>query len=570
VVSVPHTLSQLASVARLRGQIAEAARLTRAEALVRAQDVDSLADLSRLIAHPPPEVDGETIFSLRQLDQTDGALLVHSAVADLPADLRELYEAGVLTLEQLAVLHHELRVTAAADIAAAVADQAIRRIPALGETIEHALAGALDTLRRDTTRIPLGRAVALTDPILARLCSIDAVDWALPAGSLRRAQETVGDIELVAASADPEGTIAAVTKWPDVERVLLRNSDRVYLVIDRVQIGMRFQAPATAGAVLLHLTGSAAHSAALRARASDRGYRLTATAFYGPDREMRPAATEEAIYTALKLPVIPPEIRNGHEEIDAADEGSLPALLTLDDIRGDLHMHSTWSDGHDSVEAMIRACRDLGYEYIAITDHSPHSGASRSLTDETVARQAEEIARLRQQFGNITILHGCEADILPDGRLDFPDRTLEQFDIVLASLHQRAEHDPGQLLDRYLAATRHPLVTLITHPTNRMVPHRPGYDLDYDRLFEAAVETGTLLEIDGAPGHLDMDGTLARRAVAAGVTVAVNSDCHRAGQLGRQMRLGVMTARRGWVQARHVLNTRPLADVRAAIAHKRS
>ena len=233
-------------------------------------------------------------------------------------------------------------------------------------------------------------------------------------------------------------------------------------------------------------------------------------------------------------------------------------------------MHSDWSDGHDSMESMASTCHALGYEYIAFTDHSPSSGASRSLSIATVKRQAEQIAAIRERFSGMTILHGCEVDILPEGRLDFPDRILEQFDIVLASLHQRAGQEPGQLLSRYLKAMNHPLVTLITHPTNRLVPHRAGYDLDYDRLFEAAAETGTLLEIDGAPSHLDLDGALARRAVAAGATVAVNSDCHRADRLERQMQLGIMTARRGWVEARHVFNTRPIAEVRALIARKRA
>ena len=203
-----------------------------------------------------------------------------------------------------------------------------------------------------------------------------------------------------------------------------------------------------------------------------------------------PAATEEEVYAALDLPFIPPEIRSGDDEIRAARDGTLPQLVSRADIRGDLHMHSTWSDGRDSIEAMVEACRALGYEYLAITDHSPHSAASRNLSVDGVKRQAEEIAGLREQYPDIAILHGCEVDILPDGRLDFPDRILEQFDIVLASLHEGAGQAPEALERRYLAAMKHPLVTLITHPTNRLVPHRRGYDLDYDRLFETGGRNG--------------------------------------------------------------------------------
>ena len=254
----------------------------------------------------------------------------------------------------------------------------------------------------------------------------------------------------------------------------------------------------------------------------------------------------------------------------AARRGELPALITRSHIRGDLHMHSVWSDGRDTIEAMVVTCRALGYEYIAITDHSPSSAASRNLTASDAERQADEIAELRERYPEVAILHGCEADILPDGRLDFPDRVLERFDIVLASLHERAGHGREQLMKRYVAAIRHPLVAMITHPTNRLVPSRAGYDLDYEELFALAAETGTLVEIDGAPGHLDLDGVLARRAVAAGATLAVSSDCHRAEMLDRQMTLGVLLARRGWVEPQHVVNTRPLEDLRAQLARKRN
>jgi DNA polymerase (family 10) len=218
---------------------------------------------------------------------------------------------------------------------------------------------------------------------------------------------------------------------------------------------------------------------------------------------------------------------------------------------------------------MVAECGTLGYDYCAITDHSPHSAASRNLSVDDVKRQADEIASVRERHPAIAILQGCEVDILPDGRLDLPDRVLETLDIVLASLHERAGHGPEQLLKRYTAAMRHPLVQVITHPTNRILPHRPGYDLDYDRLFEVAIETGTMLEIDGAPGHLDMDAALARRAAHAGAMLVVDSDSHRTDVLARQMQLGITTARRGWVEPHHVVNTGGVDAVRAALRRKR-
>jgi DNA polymerase (family X) len=562
-------LRQLACIAAIRGDAREQALFTRAEALVRSRALESDADLGALLEHPPPEADSAVLEQLRYMYESAAWVLLESALADLPFDLRWLFESGAVTLAQLAQLHDALGITSAADIRQALAEHGIRDLSEFDGSIEQAIAAALPNLRRTVSRIPLGRAVALAQPALARLRSLPSINWATPSGSLRRGSDTVGDLELVASTSRPDEAIDTLLQLPDVVRCLHRGARRLYLLLERVQLGVRLPEPASAGAVLLHATGSAAHLAALRARAASSGLTLTTTGIRSADGTVVPAATEEQIYEALGIPFIPPEIREGGDEIDAAVANTLPALLTKQDIRGDLHMHSDFSDGRDPVETMVRQCRELGYEYVAITDHSPHSAASRNLSADSILRQADEIARLRERYSDIAILHGCEVDILPDGRLDFPDRVLEGLDIVLASLHERAGQSADQLLRRYEAAMKNPLVTLITHPTNRLVPHRDGYDLDYERLFELAVETGTCVEIDGSPAHLDLDGALARRATAAGATIAVDSDCHRAELLEMQMDLGVTTARRGWVECRHVINTRPLADVRAVIDAKR-
>ncbi len=540
--------------------------------MVRERQIGSDADLGPLLESPPSDgadLDRDVQTRLQHMYDAGAWVLVESAIADLPADLRWLFESGAVTIEQLAALHRTLGVATAADLAAAVERQAVRTVPGLEAATEYAIAAALFDLRAAIPRIPLGRAVAMAEPVIARLRALPGIEWAAPAGSLRRGQETVGDVEVVAAAADPSDAIEELSQLPGVARTLHRSERRLYLLIDRVQLGMRFPEPATAGAALLHLTGSYPHLNALRAVARERGGRLSVEGYRPPGSGPIVAASEEAIYTALGLPFIPPEIRHGDSEVERAGAGTLPALVSRTDIRGDLHMHSTWSDGRDSVEAMVTACHGLGYEYLAITDHSPHSAASRNLSADDVKRQADEIAALRERFPSLTILHGCEVDILADGGLDLPDRVLERLDFVLGSMHERAGQSSEQLQRRYAAAMRHPLLNLITHPTNRMLPHKEGYDIDYDRFFQTALETGTILEIDGAPVHLDMDGALARRAVALGVPVAIDSDAHRAEFLDRQMRLGVTTARRGWVEARHVVNTRPIAEIRAMVASKR-
>ena len=552
----------------MRGDSAEAALWARAVDLVREHRIETDADTGPLFDNPPPGSDPEVLKRLRQMYEAGGWVLVESAIADLPADLRWLFESGAVTIEQLGALHRELGITSIADLVDAVREQRLRALPGLDADVEAAVAVALPALRARVARIPLGRAVALAETIIEPLREA-GVAWAVPVGSLRRGQDMVGDIEVLAPTEQPAAAIDALLALPNSSHILHRGERRLYVLADSVQIGVRLPEPSNAGADLLHLTGSPAHFEALQAYAARSGWTLKADGLRGRDGVLVPAAAEADIYSALGLPLIPPEIRNGEEEIELASRGALPALVSRDDIRGDLHMHSTWSDGRDPIEAMVAECRRLGYEYIAITDHSPHSAAARNLTLDGVKKQAEEIAELRDQYPEITILHGCEVDILPDGRLDFPDKVLERLDIVLASLHERAGQGPEQLMKRYALAMKHPLVTLITHPTNRIVPTRRGYDLEYDHLFELAVETGTVVEIDGAPSHLDLDGALARRAIAAGATVSIDSDCHRSEMLGRQMDLGIITARRGWVEPRHVLNTRSLADVRAAVAAKR-
>jgi DNA polymerase (family 10) len=282
------------------------------------------------------------------------------------------------------------------------------------------------------------------------------------------------------------------------------------------------------------------------------------------------ASSEEAVYRHLDLPFIAPELRDGTGEIASAEHGALPNLIAALHIRGDLHMHSTWSDGRDSIAAMVEASQQLGYEYVAITDHSQSAFSSRKLAVTDVVRQRSEIEALRGRSRNIEILHGVEVDILQDGTLDFDDAILERFDIVLASLHDHGGQHPAELTERYLRTMAHPLVNVITHPANRSPALHPGYTLDWDRLFATAAETGTAMEIDGAPGHLDLDGTLARRAAEAGVVLTVDSDCHRADALGRQMRFGLGTARRGWIEPRHVLNAGGVDAVRAFVTAKRA
>jgi DNA polymerase (family 10) len=335
-------------------------------------------------------------------------------------------------------------------------------------------------------------------------------------------------------------------------------------------VWLHVTAPEDAGAAVVWHTGARRHTQQLQERASRAGLVLRDGLLSRPNGALISTPDEEDVYGRLDLPFISPELREGLDEIERAARGDLPVLIARSDIRGDLHMHSTWSDGRDSIQHMVLASKQLGYEYVAITDHSERAFASRRLLALEIPIQRDEINMLRSRIHGIEILHGVEVDIMPDGSLDFDDAQLARFDIVLASLHDDHGDDGARLTERYVQAMRNPMVNIITHPANRSPAFSSGYDLNYDRLFEVAVETGTALEVDGAPGHLDMDGSIARRAVDAGVTLTIDSDCHRAEALERQMRFGLGTARRGWVQASHVLNTRSADAVRAFVARKRN
>jgi DNA polymerase (family 10) len=393
-----------------------------------------------------------------------------------------------------------------------------------------------------------------------------------PVGSLRRYAPDIGDVALlgVVPLARHKQVMKAFTRLPLILDIKSESETHVIAATDRGAVTLHLTTPEQAGAALVWHTGARAHVDELQVRATKMGLRFAAGAISRTNGSEITVASEDELYATLDLPFIAPELRSGNGEVSAAERGELPHLISAEHIRGDLHMHTTWSDGRNSVADMVSASKQLGYEYVAITDHSERAWSSRTLTATDIAKQRDEIIALRARVRGIDILHGVEVDIMADGSLDFDDHLLEGFDIVLASLHDAGGDDDRRLTERYVRAIRHPLVNVITHPANRAPGRSSGYRLDFARLFDAAAETGTAMEIDGAPGHLDMDGEIARQAAAAGVTIAIDSDCHRIDGLARQMQFGIGTARRGWIEPAHVLNTRPIDAVRRFVADKRA
>jgi DNA polymerase (family 10) len=554
--SLARTLHLLADVARIRGRQAEAAAYTRvAERLAAGAPGATPDDESALLRD-----------ALAAIREQGPEAAVARVIEDVPQDLRRLVEQRILSPAEVARVVAETGAITAGDLTEALRAGDVDWMEPQRRGI---LAAEVARVRADRPAVALGRSWSILEPLISSIRgACPEVLLVAPTGRARRYDALVGAVGVIVGTPDPARTAGRLIGLaPDLEP-LHAGPRTVVFRLERADVTIRLVSPDRWGHALVWFTGSSSHLERLSRWAGARGFSLGREGLHAGGR-LVPTLHEADVYAALGLPLIPPEMREDGEEIDAAAAGTLPDPVGLADIRGDLHMHSDWSDGRSTMDAMVSAAEALGYEYVAITDHTVSSGIARGLDVARLGRQRDAVAALREAHPRIAILHGAEVDILPDGSLDFADAVLESLDVVLASLHDPADHDGRGLTDRYVAAMRHPLVQIVTHPTNRFVPNRPGYPLEEARLFETAVETGTVLEIDGAPSHLDMDGAMARRAIAAGVEVSVDGDCHRADWLGRQMLFGVATARRGWVTADRVVNTRPLAALGERLARKR-
>jgi len=383
------------------------------------------------------------------------------------------------------------------------------------------------------------------------------------AGSLRRMRETIGDIDLLVTSSRPSRVMGVFTTLPQVGRVLAKGPTKSSVVLEvGLQADVRVVAPQSFGAALQYFTGSKEHNVKLREKAVRRGYKINEYGVFRVKDEKRVAGkTEEEVYAVLDLPWIPPEIREDQGEVELAEAGNLPRLIELGDIRGDLQMHTRWSDGSNSAEGMARAAKERGYEYIAITDHSRSLKFAGGVTIEELRDHAKQVRRIAEKVG-IPVLIGTECEILPDGSLDYPDQVLRELDIVLAAVHSHFRMSEAEMTRRIIRAMESPHVDIVAHPTGRLLGQRESYSVNVERLIDAARRTNTALEINAAPERLDLRDSQARMAKERGVRLSINTDAHTRYQL-RYMEFGVGTARRGWVEPQQVINTLPLAELRA-------
>jgi DNA polymerase (family 10) len=544
----------------------------------------------------PPEIGGvgkAISDKLAELART-GRLAYHERLrAEFPPTLLELLRVPGVGPKTVRLLYESLGIESLADLRQAAEAGRLRGVRGLSERSEAAILDGIRGLERRQERMLVHRAAEVAEGVTTALAAVPGVERVEVAGSFRRGRETVGDLDLLAETADPTALVERFTQLPDVERVIGAGSHKAAVKLrGGPQVDLMIMPPGAAGTYRVHFTGSKAHNVRLRAMARDRGWSLSEHGFVrldpdgepatGAAAELRTFATEAEAYAFLGLPPIPPELREDEGEIEAALEGRLPRLIELDDLQGDLHSHSSWSDGIHSIEAMAEAARQRGRSYQVLTDHTISLAIAHGLDRGRFAEQRRIVDALNERFAReeadgtaptgshpdgFRLLHGCELEIRADGRLDLPDEVLAAFDLVVASLHVSRRQPRAQLTSRVLGAIESPHVDVIAHPAGRMIDERDDLDLDWDLVLAAAARTGTALEMNGSPHRLDLSAERARRAVAMGCLLTIDSDAHRVEELD-DVRWGIVQARRGWVEPSSVLNSRPRDQLLAWVGGK--
>jgi DNA polymerase (family X) len=486
----------------------------------------------------------------------------------VPVGLLDVMRVPGVGAKRAAALWKGLGVEGLDDLEREAAAGRLAELAGFGEKSQAKIVAGVARVREHRSRLRLVDAEGLVERLLGTLREVPGVRRIESAGSFRRGRETVGDLDLIATADDPERLMAALRDDRRVRETLATGPTKTSVLLEGgVQVDLRVVAEEAFGAAWLYFTGSKAHNVELRALASERGQRLSEYGLFDLDERgevgvRRAGASEEEVYAALGLSFLPPELREGRGEVAAARDGRLPKLLRQEEIRGDLHLHTTWSDGADSIEAMAAACRHRGYDYLAITDHSQALRMTGGLDAEKLGRQREAIDAFVASDPGLTVLRGLEVDIRKDGSLDLDDESLARLDLVIVSVHSHFDLPGPEQTARIVRAVSHPSVNLLAHPTGRVLGRRDGYAVDLAEVFAAAAAHGVAVELNAAPSRLDLGDVELMQAVAAGCRVAIDTDAHAVAGLD-DMRYGVLTARRASLRADAVINTWPLDRLRA-------
>lgn len=514
-------------------------------------------DLSKL-----PAIGKDLAGKIAELVNTGHLALLDELEGKTPTGLLEVMKIPGLGPKRVEALHKSLGVDSLKSLAKAVKEGRLKTVPGFGAKTQENIRKALAAMRRAAPeRLRRAAAMEIAEPLLEYLGMTPGVIHSCIAGSYRRRQDTVGDLDILVTGTANCPVIDRFVGYEDVDRVLSQGKTRSSVVLrNGLQVDLRLVPEASFGAALHYFTGSKAHNIAVRAMGQDRGLKINE---YGVFRGKRRIAgrTEAEVYKAVGLPYIEPELREARGELEAAAKGRLPRLVTIADIRGDLHVHTRASDGRATIQEMAKAAQARGYKYLAITDHSRRVTVAHGLDAKRLRAQMREIDRLNERLKGITIFKSVEVDILEDGSLDLPDAVLKELDFTVCAVHSGFGLSRKRQTERILRAMDNPLFSILAHPTGRLIGERPAYDVDMERLMKAARERGCIIEVNSQPERMDLNDIHCRLAKEAGVKVAISTDSHAPSQLGL-IGFGVDQARRGWIGPDDVVNTCSLRELR--------
>lgn len=531
---------------------------------------------------------GEAISGkIKEIVETGDCKAHQDLLKAIPGTLLALMQLQGVGPKTTAMLWRKLGVTTIEQLEQLAAAGKLHGLPGLGEKTEQKILQSIQNRKKFSGRHLLGEAEEAANRILEYLSAASdakkkgetstkrkrASSSAMPAGSLRRGRETIGDVDILVAGKGSSHLIDHFVKFGEVESVLAQGDTKGSVTLKSgLQVDLRVVEEKSFGAAMQYFTGSKEHNVALRARAQRLGMTINEYGLFtvdpsGEKQKSVAGRTEEEIYHKLKLQYIPPELRENRGEIEAAEKAGLPVLIELKDLRGDLHMHTVETDGQATLQEMVEASRKRGLEYIAITDHTKSTHVANGLDEKRLEKQIREIDKLNRQLEGFTLLKGTECDILPDGRLDISDTVLEQLDVVVVSIHSHFHQTPEEIHERLDRAFSNPHVKIFAHPTGRILFHRPPYAVDIEKLLALAKKHKICLELNSQPERLDLNDVHLRMARDQGVPVVISTDAHAASQL-EYAKFGVRTARRGWLEKQHVVNSLPVKKFLSAIVRK--
>lgn len=506
----------------------------------------------------------------------DGKLKQHQdLLRKYRPSMLELLKIQGLGPKTIALIWSAFQVSDVAGVEQLARDEKLRTLPRMSAKSEQKILKAIEDYRRISGRFLLDEADRTAEKLSAHLKHIPGIEKITPAGSFRRGRETVGDLDMLVTGAccvDDEqrsDLIEEIVRFPGILEVLAKGDNKVsFKLRSGMQVDVRTLPPNSYGAAMQYFTGSKNHNVTLRQRALKMGLTLNEYGIFRLEDNQRVAgATEDEIYGALQLEWIPPEMRENCGEIEAAEKHNLPQLITVDDIRGEVHMHTVETDGRCTIEEMAAAAKERAYEYIAITDHSKNLAFANGLDDQRAEQHIARIRAANQNIDGITIMAGIEVDILPDGELDLSDNVLSQMDVVVASVHSAFNQEPRQMTDRLLRALSNPNVCILGHPTGRLLLRRDAYAFDMDAVMKAAKENQVAMELNAYPDRLDLNDVNLRMARERGVKIVINTDAHHTSHF-EKIKYGILQARRAWLTPSHVINTLPLDDFRRAMKYQ--